>query len=129
MSLTVQSGATLPFERFWKWLKHHPNCILRAGTTDVWLYDQDDLHWHLEENPDRNPSVQLVRGKQVLAEIVLEVREVVFVQSTLDSEEDGERHFLFEVVGGDRTEPYAVYHFLVAHGFEEEPHQQGGLKH
>jgi hypothetical protein len=129
MPLTVQSGATLPFERFWKWLKHHPNCILRAGTTDVWLYDQDDLHWHLEENPDRNPSVQLVRGKQVLAEIVLEVREVVFVQSTLDSEEDGERHFLFEVVGGDRTEPYAVYHFLVAHGFEEEPHQQGGLKH
>jgi len=129
MPLTVQSGATLPFERFWKWLKHHPNCILRAGTTDVWLYDQDDLHWHLEENPDRNPSVQLVRGKQVLAEIVLEVREVVFVQSTLDSEEDGERHFLFEVVGGDRTEPYAVYHFLVAQGFEEEPHQQGGLKH
>jgi hypothetical protein len=73
--------------------------------------------------------VQLVRGKQVLAEIVLEVREVVFVQSTLDSEEDGERRFLFEVVGGDRTEPYAVYHFLLAHGFEEEPHQQGGLKH
>jgi hypothetical protein len=129
MSVTVQAGATLPFDRFWKWLKHHPNCILRAGTTDVWLYDQDDLHWHLEENPDRNPSVQLVRGKQVLAEIVLEVREVVFVQSTLDSEEDGERHFLFEVVGGDRTEPYAVYHFLLAHGFEEEPHQQGGLKH
>ena len=129
MPLTVQSGATLPFERFWKWLKHHPNCILRAGTHDVWLYDQDDLHWHLEEDPDRHPSVQLVRGKQVLAEIVLEVREVVFVQSTLDSEEDGERRFLFEVVGGDRTEPYAVYHFLVAHGFEEEPHQQGGLKH
>jgi len=124
MSLTVQAGATLPFERFWKWLKHHPNCILRAGTHDVWLYDQDDLHWHLEEDPDRNPSVQLVRGKQILAEIVLDVREVVFVQSTLDAEVDGERHFLFELLGGEQ----ALYHFLVAHGFEEEPHQ-GGLKH
>jgi hypothetical protein len=121
MSLTVQAGATLPFERFWKWLKHHPNCILRAGTHDVWLYD-------LEEDPDRHPSVQLVRGKQILAEIVLEVREVVFVQATPEAEEEGERHFLFEVVGGDKAEPYAVYHFLVAHGFEEEPHQ-GGLKH
>ena len=50
------------------------------------------------------------------------------VQSTLDSEEDGERRYLFEVIGGDKAEPYAVYHFLVAHGFEEEPHQ-GGLKH
>ncbi len=128
MSLTVQSGATLTFERFWGWLKRHHNCILRAGTPDSWLYDQDDLHWHLDEGPERHPSVQLVRGKQVLAEIALDVRDVVFVQATLDSEEDGERRFLFEVVGGDRAEPYPVYHFLVAHGFEEEPHQ-GGLKH
>jgi hypothetical protein len=124
MSLTVQSGATLPFERFWKWLKHHPNCILRAGTGDVWLYDQDDLHWHLEEDPDRNPSVQLVRGKHILAEIVLDVREAVFVQATLEAEVEGERHFLFDVVGGE--EP--LYHFLLAHGLEDEPHQ-GGLKH
>ena len=128
MALTVQSGTTLTFERFWKWLKHHPNCILRAGTPDVWLYDQDDLHWHLEEDPERHPSVQLVRGKQILAEIVLDVRDAVFVQATLDSEEDGERRYLFEVVGGDQVEPYAVYHFLVAHGFEEEAHPSG-LKH
>ena len=128
MSVTVQSGATLPFERFWKWLKHHPNCILRAGTSEAWLYDQDDLHWHLEEDPDRNPSVQLVRGKQILAEIVLDVREAIFVQSTLEAEEEGERHFLFEVVGGERGDPSAVYHFLVAHGFEEEAHP-ASLKH
>jgi hypothetical protein len=129
MSVTVQAGATLPFDRFWKWLKHHPNCILRAGTSEAWLYDHEDLHWHLEEGPERHPSVQLVRGKQVLGEMILDVRDVAFVQATLDSEEDGERRYLFEVVGGDRAEPYAVYHFLVAHGFEEEPHGGGGLKH
>jgi len=128
MSLTVQSGATLPFDRFWKWLRHHPNCILRAGTSETWFYDQDDLHWHLDEGPERHPSVQLVRGKQVIAEMSLDVRDVVFVQSTLDSEEDGERRYLFVVIGGNRAEPYAVYHFLVAPGFEEEPHA-GGLKH
>ena len=128
MSVTVQAGATLPFERFWKWLKHHPNCILRAGTSETWLYDQDDLHWHLEDSPERRASVQLSRGKQVLGEMALDVRDVAFVQATLDSEEDGERRYLFEVVGGDKAEPYAVYHFLVAHGFEDEPHA-AGLKH
>ena len=128
MSVTVQPGATLAFDRFWRWLKHHSNCIIRAGTPDVWLHDHEDLHWHLDEDPDRNPVVQLIRGKQLIAEMVLEVRDVVFVQSTLDSEEDGERRYLFELVGGDQGEPYAVYHFLVAHGFEEEPHQ-GALKH
>ncbi len=128
MSVTVQAGATLPFERFWKWLKHHPNCILRAGTSETWLYDQDDLHWHLEDGPERRASVQLIRGKQVLGEMALDVRDVAFVQATLDSEEDGERRYLFEVVGGDKAEPYAVYHFLVAHGFEDEPHA-AGLKH
>jgi hypothetical protein len=33
-------------------------------------------------------------------------------------------------VGGSKDEPYAVYHFLMAHAFEEEAgHAAGGLKH
>ncbi|PWB68798.1 MAG: hypothetical protein C3F15_15925, partial [Holophagae bacterium] len=67
----VEQNITMPFDEFWSWLLTHPNCILRAGTPDSVLYDDDDLHWHLEEDPDRNPSVQLVRGKHVLAELVL----------------------------------------------------------
>jgi hypothetical protein len=109
MSVTVQSGVTIPFDRFWRWLKQHPNCILRAGTHDVWL--------------------QLVRGKQLLAEIVLDVREALFVQATSEEGEGSERNFLFEVVGGGKEEPYAVYHFLVAHGFEEDGAHASSLKH
>lgn len=130
MSVTVQSGSTLSFDRFWRWLKHHSNCIIRAGTQDVWLHDYEDLHWHLDEDPDRNPVVQLVRGKQLLAEIVMDVRDALFVQATPEGAEGGERQFLFEVVGGGREEPYGVYHFLLAHAFDEEgTHQGGGLKH
>src|SRR5512136_489800 len=129
MAVTVQAGSTLAFDKFWRWLKQHPNCILRAGTPDVWLHDQDDLHRHVDEDPERNPSVQLLRGKQLLAEIVLDVRDVLFVQATPDGE-PGEGHFLFEVVGGGRDEPYAVYHFLLGHGLEEDGgHPAGGLKH
>ncbi len=127
MSVTVETGATLAFDRFWRWLKRHASCILRAGTPDSFLYDQDDLHWHLDEDDDRVPTVQLMRGKQILGELVIEVREVLFVQAVPDP--DGEQgQFVFELVGGGGDEPYPVYHFLLAHGFEEEASHRPVLK-
>ena len=30
-----------------KWLMGHPNCILRAGTPDTILFDDEDFYWHL----------------------------------------------------------------------------------
>jgi hypothetical protein len=38
--------STFSFETFWQWLMRHPNCILRAGSPDAVLYDDEDLHWH-----------------------------------------------------------------------------------
>ena len=32
--LKIETG-TLPFEKFWRWLEAHPNCITRAGTADA----------------------------------------------------------------------------------------------
>ena len=128
MPVTVETGATLPFERFWRWLRRHANCILRAGTPDAFLYDADDLHWHLDEDEDRVPTVQLLRGKQLLAEVVLETREVLFVQALPDP--DGEQgQFIFELVGGPAgTEPYPLYHFVLAHGFDDETAHHTQLK-
>jgi hypothetical protein len=127
MPVTVETGTTLTFDRFWRWLKRHPNCILRAGTPESFLYDHEDLHWHLEEDEERVPTVQLVQGKQILAELVVEVRDVLFVQVTPDP--DGEAgQFLFELQGGGADEPYAAYHFVVAHGFEEDGGHRQQLK-
>ena len=119
MPVTVETGTTLAFDRFWRWLRRHANCILRAGTPDAYLYDQEDLHWHLDEDEDRAPVVQLLRGKQLLGEIVIEVSDVLFVQALPDPD-GGEGQFLFELVGGGGDEPFAAYHFLLAHAFEEE---------
>jgi len=38
------AAATLSFQAFWTWLQAHPNCILRAGTPEVVLYDDDLLY-------------------------------------------------------------------------------------
>jgi hypothetical protein len=128
MALTVDTGTTLAFDRFWRWIKRHPHCILRAGTADAFLYDQDDLHWYLDEDDDRSPTVQLLRGKALLAEVVIDPRDVLFVQATPDPEGEEGQH-VFEVIGGG-DEPYPVYHFVMAHGFEEEGagHRTSALK-
>ena len=97
MPVTVETGATLAFDRFWRWLKRHPNCILRAGTPDAYLYDADDLHWHLDEEEDRTPTVQLQRGKLLLGEIVIEAAEVLFVQALPDPDGDQLPHALVAV--------------------------------
>ncbi len=126
MPVSVESGTTLPFDRFWRWLKHHANCIVRAGTADTWLLDQEAFHWHLEEDDQRSPVVQLVWGKHTVGEMVLDVRDVLFVQAVPDPD-GGEGHTLFELMGG-AGEPGPVYHFLLAHGLDEDP-EKPGLKH
>ncbi len=127
MAVTVETGSTLTFDRFWRWLKRHPNCIVRAGTPDTTLFDQEDLHWHLEEDEERVPLVQLLRGKQLLGEIAIEVREVLFVQAAPDP--DGEAgHFLFELWGGGGDEPFAVYPVAMAHSFAEDGGHRPQLK-
>ena len=128
MSVTVETGTTLDFDRFWRWLKHHANCIVRAGTVDAYLHDQEAFHWYLEEDADRNPVVQLVWGKLTVGELALDVRDVLYVEAT-PSEEGEAGQYLFEVIGGSKEEPFPVYHFLMAHGFEEEAVHQRGLKH
>ena len=127
MSITTQAGTTLPIEQFWKWLQMHSNCIIRAATPECCFYDHDHLHWQLAEEPNSNLIVQQFLGKQLIAEMVIETREVLFVQVTPDNEGD-EGQFQFELIAGSKNETYTVGHFLMAHGYEEESLHHGQLK-
>ncbi len=128
MGIDVQTGTGITFERFWRWLQAHRNCILRAGGLDAYLYDREDLHWQLEEDGQKNPIVQLCRAKDVIAELLLDVRDVLFVQS-LPEQEGESGNVLFELVGQPEGEPVALYHFLVEHGFTDEAEHRPALKH
>src|SRR6185503_1298854 len=61
----MDDPTTLSFEPFWNWLVSHPNCILRAGTPDTVIYDDEDLHWHFGAEGDSTMSVQVLRGKRL----------------------------------------------------------------
>src|SRR5262245_8899534 len=113
MTTPVPLATTLRFEEFWAWVCQHANCILRAGSGDVQLYDDDDLHWHLEDDP-REPGLQLIQGKRVLASMMLDVQDVAFVQAVAsDASED--KSTLFELVVTGKDGNYSPYHFVMAH--------------
>lgn len=114
---TVDTFATLSFDKFWKWLVAHPNCIIRAGTPDSVLYDDDDLHWHLSTERPGQFQVQLVRGKRLLAEIFIKSNEVAYVQESIA---DKEGEYLFELVSESEKDRVAPYFFVLAHRYEAE---------
>ncbi len=128
MNVQLQPENSLTFDRFWSWLGEHPNCILQAGTEDCFLYDDDALHWHLGADGDGNPYAQLVHGKQLIGELLVEPR-VLYVQGRADGTVDEPDRWLFELIGGTADEPYPLCHFLMAHGIEEESTHQGALQH
>jgi len=129
MSIQVERGSTLTLERFWNWLLNHPNCILRAGTADAALYDQEDFHWHFEQEGPSQEVIQLIRGKQLVGEMFLDTRDIQYVQAIPDNESGERGWYLFELVGGPKEEPLPMYHFLMSHGPDMDTAHPTGLKH
>lgn len=113
----------IEFERFWMWLVRHANCIIEAGSPDCVLFDHDDFHWQIDETVDRQRVVQLLRGKDLVGELVVESRGVLAVHA-IGIEEGRCR---FDLVGAQSDE--AVRYFVLAHGFEENQRHARALQH
>ena len=119
MSITTNPEAnplTLPFEKFWGWLQAHANCILRAGTPDSVLFDHEDYHWHLASEDEATLIVQLVRGKELVGELILLANEVAYVQCNQREGED----YVFECVVETPAARDVAYQFIMAHEYDEE---------
>jgi hypothetical protein len=121
-------AAPLTFDRFWRWLMDHPNCIVRVGSADSTLLDHDDFHWDFLEEDDGSAVVQLVKGKALVAELIIARRDILFVQASLDVEQAAQGFWLFELIGGPKDESFAVAHVLMSHGMEQTSGHQV-LKH
>lgn len=117
---------TLPFDTFWSWLLGHPNCIVRAGTPETVLYDDDDLHWLFDDQEADRLLVQLVRGKRLVGEVFLEPEIVTYVEAT-SGDSDGE--YVFELISETETERVASYFFVLSHGYEEGSPPDHGRVH
>jgi len=119
----VEPPYTLSLEAFWSWIVLHPNCILRAGTPEVVVYDDDDLHWYLGPDSDDTLLVQALHGKRALAEIFIDTKQVTHVQA-LAGERPGEH--VFELVSATEGEPFSPWFFVMIHGYDDEETAAGG---
>ncbi len=108
---------TLTFETFWTWVASHPNCILRAGTPEAVLYDDEDLHWHFAAEGPQTLVVQVIRGKRLVGELLVEPEHVTYVQGSAGDPED---EFVFELVSETEAEQIVAYFFVLAHGYEPQ---------
>lgn len=113
---TLAEPMTLTFEAFWSWLLQHPNCLLRAGTPETVVYDDDDLHW-LFASEGRFLVVQVLRGKRLMGEILVDPEPVSYVEGQTG---DQEGEFIFELISESEKDRMATYFFVLTHGFEEE---------
>lgn len=112
----MDAHQTLPLDTFWEWLRLHPNCILRAGTPESILYDDDDLHWVFgEEGPTL--VVQMLRGKRLVGEVLIAADQVTYVESLL-GDQDGE--VIFELISETPEDRIAGWFFVLTHGYGEE---------
>ena len=124
----ADADGTLTFEKFWRWVLEHPNCILRASAYDATLFDGPDFHWELYDEEDGRAVVQLLKGKTMVGEILIDRQELLHVSASPDVDEGHKGCWLFELVGGTRAEHFPVAHFLVSHGMEQVAGHQA-LKH
>ena len=83
---STSTPAPLTFDLFWTWLQDHSNCVVRAGAGEMSVFDHEALHWDFFEEDDGRAVCQAILGKVLVAEIVIERTDVLFVQTSPDLE-------------------------------------------
>ena len=113
-------ATTLTFDKFWKWLAGHANCIVRAGTPEVVLVDHDDFHWTLLSEDDHTPSSSSAAPRISSASSSCS-RRIAYVQVE-PTETEGE--WLFECIVETEKAREVAYHFVMAHEYEDGEHRR-----
>lgn len=124
LSSTESESITLPFEKFWGWLQAHHNCILRAGTPDVLLFDHEEYHWHLSQEDEATLLIQVVRGKDLVGELVVMPQDIAYVQAQPNEHDE----FIFECVVESPQVRDIAYQFVMAHAYDEAEPPSGSRR-
>ena len=115
-----RSRATLELDTFWNWLVLHPNCVIRVGSADALLCDDEDFHWQFVSENGNLLIAQLVYGKRLVGEILIDRERVAYVQS-FQGDQDNE--YVFELITGMEREHMAAWVFVMSHGLDDEPEE------
>ncbi|WP_160153026.1 hypothetical protein [Microbulbifer sp. ALW1] len=112
-------------QEFWPWLADHCNCILRAGSPDSILYDDEDFHWRFAQENPQTLLVQLVRGKRLVGEIFVEPELISAVRATPGDKDE----VIFDLMAEADGQEQVLYYFVMAHGFDDSEPSQSASRH
>ncbi len=129
MPPSSSTASPLTFDTFWRWLQEHRNCVLRVGSNDVVLMDNELVHWDFFDEDDGRAVVQAIVGKALVGEAIIERSDVLFVQASPDLEQPGSQAWNFELIGGNKEESFPLFAFLLTHGMEGAAAGHQVLKH
>ncbi len=115
-----RSRATLDLDAFWNWLVLHPNCVIRAGSADALLCDDENFHWQFVSEENTLLIAQLVYGKRLVGEILIDRDRVAYVQSF---QGEHENEYVFELISETERERTAAWVFVMSHGPDDEPQE------
>ncbi len=115
-----RSRVTLDLDTFWNWLVLHPNCVIRAGSVDALLCDDEDFHWQFAAEENTLLIAQLVYGKRLVGEILVDRERVAYVQSF---QGEHENEYVFELISETESERMAAWVFVMSHGLDDEPQE------
>lgn len=118
MTASSKTSGPLTFDAFWRWIQEHHNCLLRVGSNDVMLMDNELLHWDFFEEEDGRAVVQAIVGKSLVGEVIIDRNEVLLVQASPDLEQPGSQAWNFECMGGNGEDNFPLFSFLMTHGME-----------
>ncbi len=107
----------MDLDSFWNWLVLHPNCVIRAGSVDTLLCDDEDFHWHFVAESGNLLIVQMIYGKRLVGELLIDRERVAYVQSS-QGEHDNEH--VFELISETERERISAWVFIMSHGVEDE---------
>jgi hypothetical protein len=119
MSTWVGTNKPLTFPGFWEFLKDHANCVLGASWGPGALFDEDSLHWVLFDREDHHAVLQLIRGKNLVGELVIDPQEIDEVEISPDPENPQSGHYLAELLSSAARGREPLGHVLLAHGVED----------
>ena len=77
--------------------------------------DDGVRHWHFATEGDDALIVQLIRGKNLVSEIVVVPGDITYVQGVAGEVED---EFVFELISETDRDRVAAYHFVLSHGYD-----------
>ena len=90
------------------------------------LFDDDDVHWEFTAEEPGTLVIQVVRGKRLVGELLIDPEQVAYVEAVPPERDD---EHVFELITETENDRFAAWFFVLVHGWQAEDGVSEGRVH